>query len=180
MTSIRNYLLSCFGEGSGKGHVIQSRDAYTEEKPRIITLPLKEHDVDIKSQQLSDSASSLSLPAKPTTRAPTKALCVVAKHTYGIATDIPFPIINTPDEIIIRTHCVGLNPIDWKSVDYNFCMPSFPWIGGREVAGTVEEVGANVQGVKVGDRVWASKLGSRCTTTKYDTRRLMMSRYLLS
>lgn len=86
----------------------------------------------------------------------TKALCVVAKHTYGIANDIPYPSIDTPDEVIIRTQAVGLNPIDWKSVDYNFCMPSFPWIGGREVAGVVEEVGANVKNVKVGDRVWAS------------------------
>lgn len=67
-----------------------------------------------------------------------------------------------PNEVIIRTKAVGLNPIDWKSVDYNFCMPSFPWIGGREVAGIVEEVGANVTDVKVGDRVWASMLPSCC------------------
>jgi len=41
-------------------------------------------------------------------------------------------------------------------VDYNFCMPSFPWINGRELAGVVEKVGADVTGFKVGDRVWAS------------------------
>jgi hypothetical protein len=21
-----------------------------------------------------------------------------------------------------------LNPIDWKSVDWNFCLPAFPWV----------------------------------------------------
>ncbi|RDW74810.1 hypothetical protein BP6252_05952 [Coleophoma cylindrospora] len=85
-----------------------------------------------------------------------KALCVVSKHTYSIARDIPYPSIESPDEIIIKTRAVGLNPIDWKSVDYNFCMPSFPWIGGRELVGVVAQVGTNVKGFKVADRVWAS------------------------
>lgn len=49
---------------------------------------------------------------------------------------------------------MGLNPIDFKSVDYNFCLPAFPWVTGREMAGVVEEVGAAVTGFVPGDRVW--------------------------
>lgn len=92
---------------------------------------------------------------KPTV---TKALMVVSKQTYGIAIDIPYPIIEHGGEVIVRSKAVGLNPIDWKTVDYNFCLPSFPWITGREVAGVVEAVGKDVMGVKVGDRVWSSML----------------------
>lgn len=58
---------------------------------------------------------------------------------------------------MIRNYAVGLNPIDWKSVDYNFCLPAFPWVTGREMAGVVERVGSEVKGCKVGDRVWTSK-----------------------
>ncbi|KAK2755567.1 hypothetical protein FQN54_006507 [Arachnomyces sp. PD_36] len=60
------------------------------------------------------------------------------------------------DEVMIRNCAVGLNPIDWKSVDYNFCIPEFPWVTGREMAGVVEKVGAAVTNLKPGDRVWTS------------------------
>lgn len=84
-----------------------------------------------------------------------RALIVAAKKRYDIV-DEAFPLYGE-DEIVISTKAVGLNPIDWKSVDYNFCLPSFPWITGREMAGIVEEVGTNVSEFKVGDRVWTSK-----------------------
>jgi NADPH:quinone reductase-like Zn-dependent oxidoreductase len=57
---------------------------------------------------------------------------------------------------MIKPHAVGLNPIDWKSVSYNFCLPSFPWITGREAAGTVVNVHPSVTHIKEGDRVWTS------------------------
>lgn len=88
---------------------------------------------------------------------------MAAKKTYDIV-DEAFPIYGA-DEIVISTKAVGLNPIDWKSVDYNFCLPSFPWITGREMAGIVEEVGTNVSEFKVGDRVWTSKSPLFPTTT---------------
>lgn len=155
--TIRSFLLGCFGGDSGKGQVIEGVDAHTSGQLGGVTSSSKAQEVAIKSKELSDSSSSLPLSSAPEPKAPIKALCVVAKRTYGIATDVPYPSINTPDEIIIRTNSVGLNPIDWKSVDYNFCMPSFPWIGGRELAGVVEEVGSNVKDFQPGDRVWASK-----------------------
>jgi NADPH:quinone reductase-like Zn-dependent oxidoreductase len=87
-----------------------------------------------------------------------RALTVSAKHTYTIIDNHPFPLLETEDEIILSTKAVGLNPIDWKSVDYNFCLPSFPWVIGREMAGVVESFGKNVKNFKVGDRVWTSEL----------------------
>ncbi|KAH8195816.1 hypothetical protein TruAng_010029 [Truncatella angustata] len=60
------------------------------------------------------------------------------------------------DEIMIRSHFVGLNPIDWKSVDYNFCLPQFPHVTGREMSGVVTQVGRNVDNFNEGERVWTS------------------------
>jgi len=61
-----------------------------------------------------------------------------------------------PHEVLLRTKAIGLNPIDWKTVEYRFCMPSLPWINGRECAGVVEAVGIEVESLRVGQRVWTS------------------------
>ncbi len=56
-----------------------------------------------------------------------KALVVARKGEYEIRHDFPIPALGD-NEVMIRSHYVGLNPIDWKSVDYNFCLPEFPWV----------------------------------------------------
>ncbi|KAI1442584.1 GroES-like protein [Annulohypoxylon stygium] len=84
-----------------------------------------------------------------------KALVVARKGEYEIRHDFPMPIVGD-DEIMIRSHYVGLNPIDWKSVDYNFCLPDFPWVTGREMSGVVAQVGSAVTSFKEGDSVWTS------------------------
>jgi hypothetical protein len=84
-----------------------------------------------------------------------RVLVVASKGTYGFA-DEPFPEFAHDKEVIISNRATGLNPIDYKSVDYNFCLPEFPWVTGREMAGVVEEVGSDVTDVKVGDHVWTS------------------------
>lgn len=87
-----------------------------------------------------------------------RALAVVEKGRYEILESYPFPTLRHEGEVVIRTHAVGLNPIDWKSVDYGFCLPEFPWITGREMAGVVEQVGSDVTDFHVGQRVWTSEL----------------------
>lgn len=77
----------------------------------------------------SSTASERSVilsPSEPTPRVQ-KALVVAEKGRYEIRHDFPMPIIGD-DEVMIRSHYVGLNPIDWKSVDFNFCLPEFPWV----------------------------------------------------
>jgi NADPH:quinone reductase-like Zn-dependent oxidoreductase len=72
--------------------------------------------------------------------------------------DIPEPTLK-PDEIRVRVHAVGLNPIDtmipkgsYKSV-LRFQLPATM---GSDLAGVVAEVGCRVTRFKVGDAVFAS------------------------
>ncbi|OQO02551.1 hypothetical protein B0A48_12079 [Cryoendolithus antarcticus] len=145
-------LLSCFGdENTPRNHASQGPDTY-------FTSSVSPKDDAPYSSSETTIGSSKS-PPTPQIRDPPRsiqALCVVAKHTYGMTNAIPYPSIDNSNEVMIRIKAVGLNPIDWKSVDYNFCMPSFPWIGGREATGVVEAVGSNVHHLAIGDRVWTS------------------------
>lgn len=114
----------------------------------------------VKTEEIS-VASSRSFPAathskpSPTTQ---RALVVASKGTYALLDTYPVPRLLHEKEVIIKSCAVGLNAIDWKSVDYNFCLPEFPWITGREMAGVVEKVGDEVTDFKVGDKVWTSEL----------------------
>jgi NADPH:quinone reductase-like Zn-dependent oxidoreductase len=82
---------------------------------------------------------------------------VTSKGVYTLTEDFPYPSFAHENEVIIRSRAVGLNPIDWQSVEYQFCVPEYPWITGREMAGVVEAVGSEVEGLKIGDRVWTSE-----------------------
>ncbi|KAF2001827.1 GroES-like protein [Amniculicola lignicola CBS 123094] len=142
------FLKSCFATKSDIEEIQSSRQAPTTSTKTSYT-------------PLTSSEKSVKLIAVPTTTEistpPTQtALVVAAKHTYKIDDVFPTPDIQDPDEVLIRNHAVGLNPIDWKSVDWNFCLPTFPWVTGREMSGVVEQVGENVTEFKRGDRVWTS------------------------
>ncbi|KAF7556445.1 hypothetical protein G7Z17_g1425 [Cylindrodendrum hubeiense] len=84
-----------------------------------------------------------------------KALVVARKGEYEVRDDFPVPSV-AGGEIMIRCDFAGLNPIDWKSVDYNFCIVAFPWVTGREMSGTIEKVGSDITDFKSGDKVWTS------------------------
>lgn len=83
-----------------------------------------------------------------------QALVVNQAYQYELSATSP-PQLG-PHEILLRTRALGLNPIDWKTVAYKFCMPSLPWINGRECAGEIEALGAGVKGLHIGQRVWTS------------------------
>jgi len=77
--------------------------------------------------------------------------------TYGELPD-PKP---TRRQCLIQVGAVDVNPIDlYIRSGAIQAKLSFPFILGRDLAGTVKEVGASVKGFKVGDRVWGTNQGT--------------------
>jgi NADPH:quinone reductase-like Zn-dependent oxidoreductase len=61
------------------------------------------------------------------------------------------------DDVLIRVHAAGINPVDWKTrkgQGVAHLMPGFPLILGWDVSGVVVEVGAAVSGLHPGDDVY--------------------------
>jgi NADPH:quinone reductase-like Zn-dependent oxidoreductase len=89
-----------------------------------------------------------------------KTMNAVVLHEYGDADQLKYEQVPVPkpgaNELLVRVAAISLNPVDWKlrSGDLKKYMPlALPAILGRDVAGTVEAVGAEVAGFHVGDRV---------------------------
>lgn len=86
----------------------------------------------------------------------------VVLHEYGPPSRLIYETVDdpvpAPGEVLVRVHAVSVNPIDWKirsgAARERFPI-SFPAILGRDLAGTVAKIGEGVQGVNVGDRVFA-------------------------
>ena len=66
-----------------------------------------------------------------------------------------------PGEALIAIEAIGVNYTDVSSRKGTNPPPSLPWTPGREGAGVVKAIGANVTEVSVGDRVaYAMHTGS--------------------
>ena len=63
--------------------------------------------------------------------------------------DVPRPEPG-PDEVLVRVHAAGVNPTDTMS-RRGIRTPPFPVVPGYDLAGTVESVGADVDGFSVGE-----------------------------
>lgn len=75
---------------------------------------------------------------------------------YG---DLPDPTCG-PDEVLIETGAVSLNPIDtYIRNGANFWPLPSPFIVGCDFAGTIVQVGSKAQRWQVGQRVWGSNQG---------------------
>ncbi len=75
--------------------------------------------------------------------------------------DWPRPVPGEND-VLVRVKAIGLNFADVMArLGVYPAIPDPPFIPGIELAGTIEECGTGVQGVKKGERVWAfSKQGA--------------------
>ncbi|MCF7833846.1 MAG: NADP-dependent oxidoreductase [Candidatus Pacebacteria bacterium] len=66
---------------------------------------------------------------------------------------IPIPdILN--NEILIKVKAVGLNPVDWKGIEYNIFKK--PYILGSDFSGVAVKVGKKIKKYKKGDKVIGS------------------------
>ena len=66
--------------------------------------------------------------------------------------DIPVPEVK-PGEALVKIEASGINYIDTYFRSGLYKVPQFPFVLGREAAGTIESVGAGVESIAVGDRV---------------------------
>jgi NADPH:quinone reductase len=82
----------------------------------------------------------------------------VVVHEFGTPESLPIEEITSPqpkpDEILIAVHAVGVNFVDLLVIGgtYQF-LPPRPFTPGKLPAGRIIDVGANVRGFSVGDRV---------------------------
>ncbi len=62
-----------------------------------------------------------------------------------------------PGEVLVEVHAAGVNFPDGLVVSGNYqTKPALPFVPGSEVAGVVRALGADVDGVAVGDGCWRS------------------------
>ena len=86
----------------------------------------------------------------------------VRMHSYGGPEvlqyeDAPRPQLRK-DEVLIRVHAAGVNPLDWKvraGLSNGTVQHKLPLIPGWDVSGVVDEVGAGASQFKKGDEVIA-------------------------
>jgi NADPH:quinone reductase-like Zn-dependent oxidoreductase len=83
-------------------------------------------------------------------------------HNYGGPEVLKYEDAPRPepqaDEVLIRVHAAGVNPIDWKVREghmKDFRPHKFPLILGWDLSGVVEELGRGVSRFKIGDEVYS-------------------------
>ena len=82
-------------------------------------------------------------------------------HTFGgpealVYEDVPEPQLKA-NEVLVKNHAVGVNPIDWKTSSGGGAAPfigELPFIPGWEFSGTVVACGADVSDFRPGDDVY--------------------------
>lgn len=67
--------------------------------------------------------------------------------------DVPQPDPG-PEEVRVKVHAVGLNPVDYKMAASGFPTWDYPFILGLDVAGVVDAIGEDVVEWEVGDPVY--------------------------
>jgi propanol-preferring alcohol dehydrogenase len=77
------------------------------------------------------------------------------------AVDLVIPSLGTSD-VLVRVRACGVCRTDLHIVDGELSSPGFPIVPGHEIVGIVEDVGADVDALHVGDRVGIPWLGSTC------------------
>ena len=83
-----------------------------------------------------------------------KALVVATKLApWELRTNWPVPVPG-PGEVLVRVVSTTLNPADWaiQALGLEF-IKEYPWLGGCDGAGVVEDVGPDVTAFAKGDKM---------------------------
>jgi len=84
----------------------------------------------------------------------TMKAAVLEKPEVMKITSVPVPEIGD-DDVLIKVKLTGICGTDWSIFTGKYSADRLPLIPGHEFCGTVEQVGKNAKGLKVGDKVTA-------------------------
>lgn len=84
----------------------------------------------------------------------TGAVIKAEKDSQFEVTSTPYPTLQ-PNAVIIKASAAAINPVDWMVRDFAFVPLEYPTVLGTDVSGAVVEVGEEVKGIQVGQRVLA-------------------------
>lgn len=108
----------------------------------------------LDDQKLANAISKCALQQTAELPRQQKALVLHGlKQRFVLAEEHNVPETKNPDELVVKVQAIGLNPIDWKSVDYGFGIPVLPYVAGRDFAGEVVKAPDGNSHVRVGDIV---------------------------
>jgi NADPH:quinone reductase len=98
---------------------------------------------------------------KPKGIAKYKAMKAICVHEFGGPQVLRLEEVPTPQpgpgQVIVRMHAIGVNPVETyiRAGTYAY-KPALPYAPGNDGAGVVEQVGADVNEFKPGDRVYTA------------------------
>jgi NADPH:quinone reductase-like Zn-dependent oxidoreductase len=99
---------------------------------------------------------------KKSASATSQTMKAIRIHRYGGPEALQYEDAPRPqpqaDELLIRVHAAGVNPIDWKVREgyvKDIWPHKFPLILGWDFSGVVEELGRDVSRFKIGDEVYS-------------------------
>jgi alcohol dehydrogenase, propanol-preferring len=72
-----------------------------------------------------------------------------------------------PGQMLVRVLCCGVCRTDMHVLDGELPSPKLPLVLGHQIVGTVAELGSDVEGFKLGQRVGVPWLGSTCGNCRY-------------
>ncbi|KAH9894848.1 GroES-like protein [Cubamyces lactineus] len=82
-----------------------------------------------------------------------KALILRAPQAEWELGESPVPTPG-PNEVLVKIVATALNPLDWKIRGaLSFLIGSYPFVGGTDGAGIVEEIGSEVKTITKGDKI---------------------------
>ena len=85
----------------------------------------------------------------------------------------PLELVNLPEplpgpaQVRLRVRACGLCRTDLHVVDGELGEPKLPLVPGHQIVGVVEQVGAEVAGLQIGDRVGVPWLGGACGVCRF-------------
>ncbi len=84
----------------------------------------------------------------------TETMKAVMIHEYGGPEVLKYEDVPRPepqrDEVLVRVHAAGVNPVDWKIREGKVGQGPLPQVMGSDFAGTIEAVGADVKNLRLG------------------------------